>query len=499
MRDMLALPATLLALIATAAATAENQPRPADLHPEHQKHLKRERQVQEQLQWQQPIGMRKMSGDEGEKFFLHYWDFGDSQAESETLEEHIGDMKKYTNASTKLLAPIAPHFERAHNFRRFPGYSLFARDWGSCPEGTKSCTEIDKPDSCCSENDDCIEVEDTGNGDVGCCPPGGNCGKSISNCDESAGQTSCPDSDNKGCCIEGYACYEVGCIWASTQTTTTNLPVQTVTQGQTSDEPSSTTDEARTDTVVVAGEGTTYTTTIENTITETAPGTTSIGTVTQPTTVTVTESPSETTEEPSDTETSEEEPSSTTSDETDALPPSRPTGSSENSEEPPPDTTEAPSSSVVVEGCPTGFYMCSARYLGGCCRVGRNCDTTSCPTGDSTAIVSNGVTVAGIGGGDGDVAASTSTTTVDPDGSSTAAASTEESTEGSCANGWFMCAESDGGGCCPDDYACGASCTATVSGADDTQKMAPSGAGAATWAWGFFTLAVGTGVGMILL
>lgn len=492
MRDLLALPATLLALIATTTA-AENQPRPADLRPEHQKHLKREQQAQEQLQWQRPVGMRKMSGDEGEKFFLHYWNFGDLPAESETLEEQVEDMQKYGNASLKLLAPIAPHFERAHTYRRFPGYSLFARDWGSCPEGTKSCTEIDRPDSCCSETDECIQVEDTGNGDVGCCPQGGNCGKSISNCDESAGQTSCPESDNKGCCIEGYSCYDVGCIWASTQTTTTNLPVQTVTEGQTSNEPSSTVSEARTDTVVVAGQGTTYTTTIENTITETAPGTTSIGTVTEPTTVTVTESPSETTEEPSSTETSEEEPSPTSSDGTDALPPSRPTGSSDTSEEPPPDTTEEPSSSAVVEGCPTGFYMCSAHYLGGCCRVGRNCDTTSCPTSDSTEVASNGVTVAGIGSG---VASSTSTTTVDPDGSSTAAASTEG---GSCAQGWFMCSENDGGGCCPDDYVCGASCTATVSGVDDTGKREPSGAGAATLAWGFFTLAVGTGVGMILL
>lgn len=498
MQDIFALPATLLALIAIAGATAQNQPRLADLHPDHVKHLKREQHAKEQLQWQQPVGMRKMSGDEGEKFFLHYWDFGDLPAETEKLEEQVGDLEKHANASLKLSAPIAQHFERAHSFRRFPGYNLFARDWGSCPEGTKSCTEIDRPDSCCSENDECIQVEDTGNGDVGCCPQGGSCGKSISNCDESAGQTSCPDSDNKGCCIEGYACYDVGCIWASTQTTTTNLPVQTVTAGKSSSEPSSTTGEERTDTVVVAGQGTTYTTTIENTITETAPGTTSIGTVTEPTTVTVTESPSETTEKPSDTETSEE-PSSTSSDGTDALPPSRPTGSSDSSEEPPPDTTEEPSSSAVVEGCPTGFYMCSAHYLGGCCRVGRNCDTTSCPTGDSTAVVSNGVTVAGIGAGNGN-AASTSTTTVDSEGSSTAAASTEESSEGgSCASGWFLCNESDGGGCCPDGYVCGESCTATASGIDDTSKRAPNGAGAATWAWGFFTLAIGTGVGMVIL
>lgn len=89
MRDLLALPATLLALIAASTINAQGHPRPADLLPEHQAHLKRERQAQEQLQWQQPVGMRKMSSDEGEKFFLYYWDFGESSAEPETLNEHI--------------------------------------------------------------------------------------------------------------------------------------------------------------------------------------------------------------------------------------------------------------------------------------------------------------------------------------------------------------------------------------------------------------------------
>lgn len=138
--------------------------------------------------------------------------------------------------------------------------------------------------------------------------------------------------------------------------------------------------------------------------------------------------------------------------------------------------------------------MCSAHYLGGCCRVGRNCDTTSCPTSDSTALVSNGVTIAGISG---DVAASTSTTTVDDDDPSATAASSQD--EDTCANGWFMCGESEGGGCCPSNYICGASCTATVSGVDDQAKREPSGAGVVRWAWGFFAVALGTGIGMVWL
>jgi hypothetical protein len=487
MRDLLALPATLLALIAASTINAQEHLRPADLLPEHQTHLKRERQAQEKLQWQQPIGMRKMSSDEGEKFFLHYWDFGDSSAEAETLEEYIEDAKKYANTSSQLLAPLAPHFERAHTFRRFPGHSLFARDWGSCPTGTKSCTEIERPNSCCGETDSCIIVNDTGNGDVGCCPQGGSCGSSISDCDASAGQTSCPQSENKGCCIAGYACYDVGCVWVSTQTTTTILPVATVTSGRISEASSSTTSEQETDTtVVVAGGvgGSTYTTTIENTVTETAPGTTSIGTIISPTTVTVTASAPETTEVPSSTTT-----------EAAALPPARPTSDSVALVSITTTTTRTTSGLTQTDdSCPTGFYMCSAHYLGGCCRVGRNCDTTSCPTGDSTALSSNGVIIGGAGG----VASSTSTTTLDPNASSTASAEAN-SASGTCANGWFLCGQSDGGGCCPSDYVCGSSCTATVSGVQNQAKQQPSGAGALRWAWGFFALALGTGVGMMLL
>jgi hypothetical protein len=488
MRDLLALPATLLALIAASTANAQGHLRPADLLPEHQTHFKRERQAQEQLQWQRPIGMRKMSSDEGEKFFLQYWEFGESSAEPEILDGHFDGAEEYANTSSRLLAPLAPHFERAHTFRRFPGYNLLSRDWGSCPSGTKSCTEIDRPNSCCGETDACITVEDTGNGDVGCCPQGSSCGASIADCDESAGQTSCPQSENKGCCIEGYSCYDAGCVWASTQTTTTVLPVATVTSGRTSQASSSSTSEQETDTVAVAGGvgGSTYTTTVENTVTETAPGTTSVGTIISPTTVTVTASPSETTEEPTETE---ESSTTTSSEETAALPPARPTGSSESSS-PQSLTTSTPESSPSDASCPTGFYMCSAYYLGGCCRVGRNCDTTSCPTSDSTSLVSNGVTIGGLGG----VAASTSTTTVIPDASS--AASTQD---GTCANGWFLCGQSDGGGCCPSDYVCGTSCTATVSGVSNQPKQQPSSAEAVRWAWGFFVLALGTGVGMVWL
>lgn len=87
--------------------------------------------------------------------------------------------------------------------------------------------------------------------------------------------------------------------------------------------------------------------------------------------------------------------------------------------------------------CPTGFYACSAVYHGGCCRTGRDCDTTSCPTISSTTVVSDGVTI------------------VAP-----AATTTEHTSGNRCAHGWFHCADTVGGGCCPMGFACGSSCTA---------------------------------------
>ena len=108
--------------------------------------------------------------------------------------------------------------------------------------------------------------------------------------------------------------------------------------------------------------------------------------------------------------------------------PVRPTGS----------TTSTSTSVSTASTCPTGFYACEAYYAGGCCRTGRNCDTTSCPATSSTTIISSGVTI------------------VVPVG----AAATTANPTGNCASGWSTCPASVGGNCCPIGYACGtASCS----------------------------------------
>jgi hypothetical protein len=50
---------------------------------------------------------------------------------------------------------------------------------------------------------------------------------------------------------------------------------------------------------------------------------------------------------------------------------------------------------------------------------------------------------------------------------------------GKCPGGWFSCADTAGGGCCPSGYVCGASiCTATGSVATTVAKEAPTSNGA---------------------
>ncbi|TKA62912.1 hypothetical protein B0A55_12322, partial [Friedmanniomyces simplex] len=80
---LLSLPASLLSLIAATQVGAQELawtdalPRAAE---QEDVNLRRDFEIPQRLAWQAPAGVRKMSDDEGEKFFLHYWDFGDDMA-----------------------------------------------------------------------------------------------------------------------------------------------------------------------------------------------------------------------------------------------------------------------------------------------------------------------------------------------------------------------------------------------------------------------------------
>lgn len=137
----------------------------------------------------------------------------------------------------------------------------------------------------------------------------------------------------------------------------------------------------------------------------------------------------------------------------DLTPPARPTGLSTVT------TSESTETGGGASSCPTGFYACSAVYQGGCCRTGRDCDTTSCPVVSSTTMVSNGRTI------------------VAPAPTMTGGGGRR------CAQGWFSCADTVGGGCCPTGFACGSSCAATGGQATTLAKTPPESSVGSRISW----------------
>ena len=141
------------------------------------------------------------------------------------------------------------------------------------------------------------------------------------------------------------------------------------------------------------------------------------------------------------------------------MPPQRPTGSSDTGEATDPRTTTVGTEVYAV--CPTNYYFCSAYYRPGCCRIGRDCSLTNCPSATaSQTIVSNGVTVV-VPQGDL-VGGSTYVTTALITGVGNAVTTTLRS--GACQVGWLSCGSEVGGGCCPPNFGCGTVCTATANG-----------------------------------
>lgn len=174
-------------------------------------------------------GVRKMSDDEGEKFFMDYWQFDDDDDEnyytignsSNTADELTSPARRSENLQTTEEIDFQPQ-TYPFNPSYWSGLEGEGRGWRAdfspllrrdfrCPSGTSNCTSIDRPDSCCSTDDTCVLVKDTGSGDVGCCPKGKTCSGTIGSCSE--GYSSCPSSMGGGCCIPGYECVTGGCKW----------------------------------------------------------------------------------------------------------------------------------------------------------------------------------------------------------------------------------------------------------------------------------------------
>lgn len=165
------------------------------------------------LRGERPIGVRKMSEDEGEMFFLDHWIFeGDSLENVGSKNINPTQQQKENSSITPFSEPLRPLAERSilDSMGKFAARNaLLKRDF-KCPAGTNDCASIGAPNSCCGVGSLCINIKDTGFGSVACCANGQECVGTIS-CDEESGYSSCPDSPNGGCCLPGYNCQDVGC------------------------------------------------------------------------------------------------------------------------------------------------------------------------------------------------------------------------------------------------------------------------------------------------
>ncbi|KAJ9609424.1 hypothetical protein H2200_005751 [Cladophialophora chaetospira] len=87
--QLAALPSSLLFLISISISPASSQnlnlrwpynlPPDSKYYPEDELLIKRDIDVQHKLQRISPTGVRKLSGDEGEKFYMDYWGFEEEQ------------------------------------------------------------------------------------------------------------------------------------------------------------------------------------------------------------------------------------------------------------------------------------------------------------------------------------------------------------------------------------------------------------------------------------
>lgn len=219
----------ILAVIpAPTLSTKPTWPYDLPLHVKHfpgdEKLVQKKLKVQERMIIQRPLGLLKMSPDEGEMFFPEYWRFDLDEHPGVGVKGTDGDiLQGWANASVGdlLEAPLKVHNLGQNQQVRSPSVldwlprmprglltSLSRREF-QCPGDTLSCTEIDRPNSCCAIGGTCQLISDSEYGDVGCCQEGQTCSQQIAGCLN--GYTSCPTSSGGGCCIPGYECLDVGC------------------------------------------------------------------------------------------------------------------------------------------------------------------------------------------------------------------------------------------------------------------------------------------------
>ncbi|KAB8596086.1 hypothetical protein FH972_025795 [Carpinus fangiana] len=142
MRDVVSIPRVVLGLLVSSCciapiAAAEkpwpyNLPRDQKYYPEHEALVKRNLEIEKRLATQAPVGVRKMSNDPGEMFFLDYWQFEDDETSNQSEEQDTTPAIQArwpsppldTIDNTTLVADFLPPF-LLHTDDRLPSTSRF--------------------------------------------------------------------------------------------------------------------------------------------------------------------------------------------------------------------------------------------------------------------------------------------------------------------------------------------------------------------------------------
>lgn len=206
--SLLSMPSALILLLCATTSLAElqwphNLPRHLKYFPEDEVLAKRGISVRDKIQKEKPIGVKKMSLDEGEMFMLDNWIFASDL-------RRRSDLNDLGNQTLEAQSPLRPLTEDDFLSRLHVRDVLLGRQF-KCPDGTSSCASIGAPDVCCGTGSNCVNVNsNTDAGSIGCCPQGQTCAGPV-RCDTANGYTSCPGSSNGGCCLPGFRCQGIGC------------------------------------------------------------------------------------------------------------------------------------------------------------------------------------------------------------------------------------------------------------------------------------------------
>ncbi|CAN9171297.1 unnamed protein product [Alternaria alternata] len=120
---LLALPPAIIALCAATPGLAaeesqwpHNVPQHLKYFPEDEVHAKRGLSVKQRLQHEKPIGVKKMSMDEGEMFMLDNWIFAAQDTPSQPQSSRRSDYDVFGNATSQALSPLRPLAQRCGRY-----------------------------------------------------------------------------------------------------------------------------------------------------------------------------------------------------------------------------------------------------------------------------------------------------------------------------------------------------------------------------------------------